>query len=236
MEFSLPASLRKAPMKHPGPLLTLFAGLVLGLFILTLNAMTGEPAPSSRQRPATSATPSPRPSTPSPSSPARTSPPATTASAGPQTEYAGRTTDNTASVAISLRGNKAIAYVCDGRTREAWMRGPVEEDGDMHLTSAETNAKLDGILSGGKVTGTVDIGDRNWAFTADKAVKPSGLYRAAAQVRGAELKGGWIVLQDGSQVGIVSRDGKPAAAPPIDPATGAVTVDGTQLTARPVVP
>ena len=74
------------------------------------------------------------------------------------------------------------------------------------------------------------------AFTADKAVEPSGVYRAAAQVRGAELKGGWIVLQDGSQVGIVSRDGKPAAAPPIDPATGAVTVDGTQLTARPVVP
>ncbi|MGW2560297.1 hypothetical protein ACWCXB_13825 [Streptomyces sp. NPDC001514] len=225
-------------MKHPGPLITLLAGLVLGLFMLSLNATTGEPVPSARNRPSVSPSPSPSPPAPAtpPPSPTRTPPPAATASAQPRTEYAGRTTDDTASVAISLRGDQAIAYVCDGRTREAWMRGPVEEDGDMHLTSSDTNAKLDGILSGGKVTGTVDVGDRNWSFTATKAVKPSGLYRATAEVRGAELKGGWIILQDGRQVGIITRDGKPAAAPPIDPKTGAVTVDGTQLTARPVAP
>ncbi|MFE7776661.1 hypothetical protein ACFU5O_22795 [Streptomyces sp. NPDC057445] len=221
-------------MKHPGPLITLFAGLALGLIMLSLNATTGEPAPSSRQRPASSPAPVPSPSPPV--SPSVTPSPSPSTNAAPQTEYAGRTKDDTASVAISLRGDKAIAYFCDGRTQEAWMRGPVEEDGDMHLTSTDTPAKLDGVLSGGKVAGTVQIGDRTWAFDADKAVKPSGLYRATAEVRGAELKGGWIILQDGRQVGIVSRDGKPAAAPPIDPATGAVTIDDTRLTARPVVP
>ncbi|MEU2429658.1 MULTISPECIES: hypothetical protein [unclassified Streptomyces] len=221
-------------MKRSGPLITLAAGLVLGLFMLALNSMTGKPVPTSADR---TPSPSPSPRTPAPPPPPAASPsPTAPPNAAAQTEFAGRTTDNTASVAISLRGDKAIAYFCDGRTREAWMRGPVEDDGDMHLTSSESGAKLDAVLTGGKATGTVEIGDRNWPFSADKAVKPSGLYRATAQVRGAELRGGWIVLQDGSQVGIVSRDGKPAAAPPIDTATGAVVVDGTPMTARPVVP
>lgn len=222
-------------MKHPGPLLTLLAGLVLGLFMLSLNATTGKPAPTSATRPVTTPPARPSPSGPASPSPARTPPPAAVTSARPQAEYAGRTADDTASVAVSVRGDKAIAYFCDGRTREAWMRGPVESDGDMHLTG-DTGARLDGNLSGGKVTGAVRIGDRTWPFTATKADKPAGLYRATAQVRGAQLKGGWIITPDGRQVGIVSRDGKPAAAPPIDPASGAVTVDGTRLTARPVVP
>ena len=55
-------------------------------------------------------------------------------------------------------------------------------------------------------------------------------------MRGAEVDGGWIVLPDGRQVGILKREGKPSAAPRIDPGTGAVTVDGRQLTARPVTP
>ncbi|MFE3328394.1 hypothetical protein [Streptomyces sp. NPDC059176] len=225
-------------MKHPGPLVTLLAGLVLGLFMLSLNATTGEPAPSSAAStaPSTPGLPSPSPSSnPASPTPARTPPSTAVSSARPQAEYAGRTGDDTASVAVSVRGDKAIAYFCDGRTREAWLRGPVEADGDMHLTG-ETGARLDGNLTGGEVTGAVRIGDRTWPFTAAEARKPAGLYRATAEVRGARLKGGWIITRDGRQVGIVSRDGKPAAAPPIDPATGAVTVDGTPLTARPVVP
>ncbi|MEU2159006.1 hypothetical protein ABZ532_29040 [Streptomyces sp. NPDC019396] len=219
-------------MKHPGPLITLFAGLVLGLFMLSLNATTGEPSPAAVKRPAQSR--SPGPSTPAPRSPATV--PATSPVARPQTEYAGRTADDTASVAISLRGDRAIAYFCDGHTQEAWLRGPVEDDGDMHLTSTDTDARLDGFLDAGRVTGTVRINGRDHLFTAPKAGKPAGLYRATAEVRGAELKGGWIITQDGRQVGIVTRAGETSAAPPIDPATGAVTVDGTQLTARPVVP
>ena len=69
-----------------------------------------------------------------------------------------------------------------------------------------------------------------------KAVKPSGLYRATTEVRGAKIDGGWVVLPGGRQVGILRRGDKPSPAPRIDPETGAVTVDGEQLTARPVVP
>jgi serine/threonine-protein kinase len=55
-------------------------------------------------------------------------------------------------------------------------------------------------------------------------------------VRGAKLDGGWIVLPGGRQVGLLTRDGKASAAPRIDPETGAVTIDGKRLTARPVTP
>ncbi|NUK27417.1 hypothetical protein HRW14_25810 [Streptomyces lunaelactis] len=228
-------------MKRSGPLLTLLAGLLLGLFMLSLNATTGTRATASSG--GTTAPPSPTapspsgpaPSTPAPSTPAPGTSASATASPRPDAEYAGRTADDTAAVSVSVRGSKAIGYFCDGRDQESWLRGEVGDDGSMRLTG-DDGARLEGVLRAGKLDGTVEIQDRTWQFTAAKAVRPSGLYRATAEVRGAKLDGGWIVLPDGRQVGILKRDGKPAAAPRIDPASGAVTVDGTRLTARPVVP
>ncbi|MFJ5270328.1 hypothetical protein [Streptomyces sp. NPDC088358] len=226
-------------MKRPGPLLTLLAGLLLAVFMLSLNATTGvRNASSSRPRtpaaaPPASATPeqstSPRSPSPSPS----VSP---SASPVPNADYAGRTDDDSSAVAVSLRDGRAIAYFCDGHDKESWLKGEVEDDGTMRLTG-KNGAELDGTLRDGRrIRGTVHLGGQRYAFTADKAVKPSGLYRATATVRGAELDGGWIVLPGGRQVGILDRDGEPSAAPAIDPETGAVTVDGKKLTARPVTP
>jgi serine/threonine-protein kinase len=63
---------------------------------------------------------------------------------------------------------------------------------------------------------------------------PSGLYRLSAQVRGAKVVGGWIVLADGTQVGVLSVDGQAQPAPQLDTSTGGVVVDGTAATAAPV--
>ncbi|MFF1442664.1 hypothetical protein [Streptomyces sp. NPDC058295] len=219
-------------MKRPGPLLTLLAGLVLGLFLLTLNATTGTKTASSSYeekspslaptRGAASAAPTPVPS------PSRV--PAADA------DYAGRTDDDAAAIAVTVRDGKAIAYYCDGHTEESWLKGDVEDDGTLRLTG-ENGAKLDGTLEDGRrVDGTVTVGDGRHAFSADRAKKPSGLWKATATVRSAKIDGGWIVLKDGTQVGILTRDGKPSPAPRIDPETGAVTVDGQQLTARPATP
>ncbi len=150
-------------------------------------------------------------------------------------DYAGRTDDDSSAVSVSLRDGRAIAYFCDGRDKESWLKGDVEADGSMKLTG-KGGSVLNGTLKGKSIRGTVDIEGGHYAFTADKAVKPSGLYRATATVRDAEIDGGWIVLSTGDQVGILNRDGKPSPAPRIDPETGAVTIDGQQLTARPVTP
>lgn len=218
-------------MKRSGPLLTLLAGLLLGLFMLSLNATTGEKQTSASvtESPSPKASPPPTTKAPSPS-------PSPSKSPIPNADYAGRTDDDSSAVAVSLRDGRAIAYFCDGRDKESWLKGDVEDDGTMKLTG-KGGAELNGTLKAGKrISGTVDIGGGHYAFTADKAIKPSGLYRATATVRDAKFDGGWIVLKDGTQVGILDRNGKPSPAPEIDPETGAVTVDGRQLTARPVTP
>ncbi|MEU6260673.1 hypothetical protein [Streptomyces sp. NPDC047043] len=219
-------------MKRPGPLLTLLAGLLVGLFMLSLNATTGTKTASStykEESPAVTATPRPSATTTSPSpSPSRT--------AAPKGVYTGRTDDDSSAVAISLRDGKAIAYFCDGHNIESWLKGDVQDDGSMRLTGKD-GAKLNATVKGSTlIRGTADVGGGHYPFTIDKAKKPSGLYRANSQVAGARIVGGWIVLPGGKQVGIVTRDDEPSAAPPIDPESGAVTVDGQQLTARPVTP
>ncbi|TQJ48043.1 MULTISPECIES: hypothetical protein [Streptomyces] len=219
-------------MKRPGPLLTLLAGLVLGLFLLTLNATTGTKTASSSYE---EKSPSPAPARSAASS-APTPAPSPSRVPAADADYAGRTDDDAAAIAVTVRDGKAIAYYCDGRTAESWLKGDVEDDGSLRL-SGKHGAKLDGKLQDGKrVEGTVTVGGGRHAFSADRATKPSGLWRATATVRSAKIDGGWIVLKDGTQVGILTRDGKPSPAPVIDPETGAVTVDGQQLTARPATP
>lgn len=219
-------------MKRSGPLLTLLGGLLLALVMLSLNATTGTRSASSstaNEPPPASASPSPSPTKASPS------PPSPTPTPPPNADYTGRTDDDSAAIAVSLRDGKAVAYFCDGRDKESWLKGDVEDDGGMKFTSKD-GAELNGTLNGGSIRGTVDIGGQEYGFTADRAVKPSGLYRATGNVRGAEVDGGWILLQDGRQVGILKRDGKPSAAPEIAPESGVVTVDGQRLTARFVTP
>ncbi|MFG3290457.1 hypothetical protein ACGF3G_16835 [Streptomyces sp. NPDC048179] len=220
-------------MKRPGPVLTLLAGLLLGLFMLTLNATTGTRTASSYQEKSPGPTPTSTTAAP------RTSPsptPSPSPSKIPDSSYSGRTDDDSSSVAVSVRAGRAIAYFCDGHSKEAWLKGPVKSDGSMRLTGAD-GAVLNGTLQENKrIRGAVEFDGGHYAFTARKAVKGTALYRATATVRGARIDGGWIVLADGSQVGVVDRDGTPSAAPRIDPETGAVTVDGQRLTAAPVAP
>ncbi|WP_053851677.1 hypothetical protein [Streptomyces sp. NRRL B-24085] len=226
-------------MKRSGPLLTLLAGLLLGLFMLSLNATTGEKPTSAAVQPSASGKPSPgtkaspgtapaQPSAPPSPSPART--------AVPEGVYTGRTDDDSSAVAITVRDDKAIAYVCDGRNVESWLQGDVKDDGSLRLTG-KGGASLDARVKGARqIRGTAHVGSGGHAFTIGRTEKSSGFYRANGNVAGARIEGGWIVLPDGEQVGILKRDGKPSPAPGIDPETGAVTVDGQQLTARPVTP
>ncbi|MFR0356471.1 hypothetical protein [Streptomyces sediminimaris] len=219
-------------MKRPGPLLTLLAGLLLGLFMLVLNTTTGTEAASSAPRkepPAATASPAPARSTASPR-------PSPSRSAVTDGSYAGRTDDGSSAVAVSVRGGRAIAYFCDGRSRESWLKGDVKDDGGLRLTGTD-GAELNGtVQENTRIRGSVGIAGGHYAFTADRARKPSGLYRATATVRGARIDGGWIVLQNGRQVGVVTRGSEASAAPAIDPRTGAVTVGGRHLTPRPVTP
>jgi len=55
------------------------------------------------------------------------------------------------SVAVSVHGDKAVAYVCNGSTVEGWMRGKVQ-NGKLVLTG-KNKAHLTASYHAGKVTG-----------------------------------------------------------------------------------
>jgi hypothetical protein len=139
--------------------------------------------------------------------------------------FAGRTGGREATLAIAVKGGRAAAYVCDGRRVEAWLTG-TQTAGRLTLRS-RSGERLAGTLAGTTVTGTVTLHGRTLRFTIGRAGPPAGLYRARTANKATI---GWIVLPDGSQVGI-DNDGTPVPAPPLDPQSGTATVDGSTVTA-----
>ena len=228
-------------LKRKGPILTLAAGVVLAvvLILLDLNATRARDARNAAaDQPAPKATATVTAS-PSPSAKATfggdTPPSPATPAAGPGLTYAGKVSGGGASIAIAVRGGQAVAYFCDGKTAEAWLQGTVT-NGVIAMTG-DHNASLTGSIANGAAYGTITAVGREWTFTAPMVTAPSGLYRAAAQVRGATVVGGWIVLANGEQVGMINFGDHEESAPPLQgtsanlggtPAT-AVRVDGAPL-------
>ncbi|GIJ23659.1 hypothetical protein [Micromonospora lutea] len=154
--------------------------------------------------------------------------------------------ENGATIAITVKNGKAEAYVCDGRSMELWLSGTVR-DGKIELTGQD--AKLTGVIRGDRASGEMIVGVRRWKFTArpdntsaDEAVVKSGpgtapaIYRVTDETRKAGFDGGWIMLRDGTQIGIVTWNGQPIPAPPLDPAFNSTVVNGVTLVAEPVIP
>jgi hypothetical protein len=222
-------------MKHRSPLVTLAAVALAFAIMFTVNILAGPPGSSSTG----TAGPAAGPTTTAASSP---SPEATettpgTASASETAEdsqfpekvvYAGRTDDGSAAIAVAVLGNQAAAYLCDGRNVESWFRGTV--DGSRITLESKSGATLEAELDGDHLKGTVEIKNETQKFEINEANKPAGLYRA----RGSKTTIGWIVLEDGSQVGVQTTGTDSSAAPQLDPANPQVTVDGESLNAAPV--
>jgi hypothetical protein len=225
---------------HRSPLVTLL-GLV-GLFAIMFGvnlassaprdsyAGSPSPVPSVTAAAPTSAEPTSEPPSPSPPFPS----PAPSAS---ETEvekfpnkvvYAGRTEDDSAAIAVAVLGDQAAAYLCDGNDVEAWFRGEVVGD-EISLTSRR-GASLEAKLVHGALEGKIELGDEELTFLVNEAEPPAGLYRA----RGSKTTIGWIILPDGSQVGIQTTGEESAPAPELDPDNPEVTVDGESLQGEPV--
>jgi hypothetical protein len=229
-------------MRLRGPYLTLLLGLVIAgvLAGMSVSAFADAKAEAAREAaPAPPADPAPTGEEPT-AAPTTEAPPAATAaptSPAPKRKavYAGRVDGGGAAVAVSIKGDKAIAYVCDGKRVEAWMSGTVT--GDRMTLTGKGDATLTATLRGGRLVGTVEVGRRAWEFDIAQVRKPSGLYQAAANVRGARVVGSWIVLPDGTQVGVLVTDDQPGPAPEFDAGSGTVAVPGGgSLIALPVGP
>ena len=244
-------------MKRNTPLITLLVGAALGVVLLvaTMLATPSSALPASYS----TAAASPAPSSPAPaesseapeqsaepaessaavSAPAAAPSPAPTRTTPTRADFAGRVGGGGGSVAVSVHGDKAIAYVCNGSTVDGWMRGKVE-NGKLTLTG-KNQTHLTASIHTGTVTGDVEAHGTDYSFSVStvskSSGKSSGLYQATAVVQGKTIKAGWIVLRDGTQIGSVEigQSGKKAVtAPKLDVATMTARIGNVVLHAVPV--
>ena len=226
-------------MKRNTPLLTLLTGGALGVALLIASML----APSSKA-PTSYAAAATTPSStavalPSPSAAASRSQPAATPGNAPlRADYAGRVKGGIhASVAISIHGTQAIAYACNGSSVEAWLRGTAV--GGRLVMTGKNGAVLTANYDSRRAFGDVSADGLTYSFSVYTVKKPSGLYQATADVRGARIKAGWIVLPDGTQVGSLEPNAGSAtpsatAAPPLDVAAGTAADGSTVLHVIPI--
>jgi hypothetical protein len=223
-------------MRSKGPFLTLLAGLAVAAVLILVNMNVGG-TDTAAQKPAgnNAAAPAPaeKPGAAAPETPEEPDKPDKPA-APLNVTWAGEVKGGGATVAIVAKDDKAIAYVCDGKRTEAWLKGSAV-DGKLDLTGGK-NTTLLGTFGDGRAKGTVYAAGKKWTFDVGTVKKPSGLYRATEDVRGARVDGGWIVLADGTQVGVATVDGEPAPAPRLDLDAGTATVEGRRVTANPAEP
>lgn len=224
-------------MQHRSPLITLAAVAVAFAIMFIVNMSVSPPGGSSTG----TATPPPAPATAVSSSPAPQASESAAVSPSPTPSesveeskfpnkivYAGRAEDGAGAIAVAVLGTQAAAYFCDGRSVESWFRGSVT-GADLSLKSKDGGI-LQARLDGDHLKGSLRIKNQRVRFEINEAKKPAGLYRA----RGSKTTIGWIVLEDGSEVGVQTTGQDSTAAPELDPENPQVTVDGEKLDAAPV--
>lgn len=234
-------------MAQRGPLVTA-AVVVAGLVgLMTANASgglvtAGDTTPDQENVAATETTTEPPVTTEPPAPPVTTTeppaPPASTTTdlpAPPKPEFpaevvfAGRAADSRMAIAVAVKGDEAAAYLCDGANVESWLKGTAI-DGTVDLKSKDGATTLTGELTGENLNGTIMIAGQPLQFSIAPAQAPAGLYRGEGDMTTL----GWILLPDGTQVGIARSASGTAPAPALDPAKGAVTVRGERIGAEKV--
>jgi hypothetical protein len=212
-------------------LITLGSVVVLAVALLWVNALAGPTTPTSSS--SLGAPASTGPSSPSPAPPAEAAPSPTAEPAAVQAVYSGKTGGGEATVAVAVNGDRAAAYLCDGTRIETWLQGSVT--GDQVVLTGRDTAALIGTVSGTTLSGTVVTSTgQAWLFSAEEARPPAGIYEARTTIDGLATRIGWVVLPDGTQVGIQNVDGERSPAPALDLEDTTFTLDGAAQEATPV--
>jgi len=147
--------------------------------------------------------------------------------------YAGRSSGNEVTLAVTTRGSRATGYVCNGRNVSAWLQGSVS--GNRVTLAGKNGAGLSGSISGLDMFGNVTpSAGQTFPFSAELSPRPAGLYRADIVFRGLATVVGWAVLPDGTQQGVVAVGTTKQPAPMLDLSNGVFTLGGVNFTAAPV--
>ena len=211
-------------MKIRGPLVTLGAVAALGVGILIANIsqenQSAAPATPVAESPTTTAAAqAPTPSTP-------TTPPAPPAFPV-KADYVGKIpiSSGVITLEITIDGEKAVAYACDGNTVEVWLSGSAK-NGVLNLANKGNTSRLEGRHEGNAVVGTLSIDQKSWDFKAAAVQTPAGLY--VYQDDG--VRSSWIVDANRGVTGVQRQaDGSTAPAPTLL-TDGTAVIDGRETT------
>ncbi len=215
-------------MKLQGPLVTLAAVAGIALTLFAVNESQA-PDPVAEQAPTTETTQAAPPTT-------QTTKPSTKAaqpvdSAFPdEAVYVGRSRTGGIAVAIAVAGTQAAGYLCDGENVEWWLEGTVS--GDTVTLRGPDGTRLTGQLSDYSVSGEITRPGKQWQYSTQLANEPAGLYQGNATVNGKRNDIGWIVLPDGSQVGVRTVSGQVSTAPALSVEQGGARIDGAFVVAE----
>jgi cytoskeletal protein RodZ len=156
----------------------------------------------------------------------------------PHANYDGEVQGNKGAVALVVHDTFAVAYFCNGSTIEAWFDG-TPHNGQLTMQAKGSSGSLTANYALGHARGTVVVNGVSYVFSIIAVHKPSGLFQSIANVRGASIKAGWIVLADGTEVGSLNPNVNAAnqvsqAAPKLDLSTLTADDGGTTITAKPI--
>jgi len=238
-------------MKIPTPIITLLVGVALAIALLvsSMSAVSEKKAAAAQAsaNAAASAVPpvtsSSAGSTAAASGSQSASASASASASGsfvipPHANYDGEVQGNLGAVALVVHDTFAIAYFCNGSTIEAWFSG-TPHNGQLTMQAKGSSGSLTASYALGHARGTVIVNGVSFVFSIIAVHKPSGLFQSIANVRGASVKAGWIVLANGTEVGSLNPNVNAAnqvsqAAPKLDLSTLTADDGGTTITAVPI--
>lgn len=132
--------------------------------------------------------------------------------------FTGRSSGNEMTIAVGVKDGRAAGYICDGKKVEAWLEGEISEN-RLTLHGRDASNGVTATVNQQALLGSVTEGGTTLPFSAQLTTGQAGLYQSRRVVDGITTRIGWIVLPDGTQVGIRNNGGTRTPAPPLNPAT-----------------
>jgi hypothetical protein len=146
------------------------------------------------------------------------------------THFAGKIVNGDFTAAIAVVGGNVVGYICDCRTADAWLNGPVAQEGVTELKPVRSmiSAAISVTIDDQQAVGTVTWRGKAYHVSLPAQTGRYGLYRAQQ----GDVSGGWILLPgEGvgtappASCGLVTTSSGPVAASPFA-GTGPVDVPG----------
>jgi hypothetical protein len=139
-----------------------------------------------------------------------TPPSTTTAAAMPQkatliADMPGTEGKPSMAMAVTIDGDRVVAYACNGTNDEAWFFG-TQKDGVMNLTNKYQDT-MTASYEGTKLTGSMTMNTPDATpvkFTASAAAEPAGIYTATM----GDARATWVVMDDQRMLGVMQPNSK----------------------------